>query len=607
MSGGTGSRPNTQDTGEQGDAAQTGAQTQNARALAAALAAQAVGPIVVSPGSRSTPIVLACAEHPEIETVSVVDERSAGFFALGWARSTGRPAVLLCTSGSAAGHYLPAIMEADASELPLLIVTANRPIERESSGAPQTAVQRHLYAHTVRRSMEIDLDLNSARATRAVTRVTAQAAARTVAPLPGPVHLDVRIRKPLEPGDWPVSPRRAAVAPRWYPGSWTEDEDTIEDLAALVAEAERPLLVAGPAPRGALTGLRAARRLLDVGLPGFYEWTSQMRCAGEFWALGAGLQAERIREHLRPDLVLQLGMAPVTSGWEPWIENRVAAGTHHVVVQSGRMRDSRSTATTVMTGDPARVLTKLAASLDSEDGTQWASWMETLRRAHDFIVDVLGREGQASGLELQAARAALIENPGGVLGLGNSLAIRHAEGVPITADGAAVSIPAQTGWSWVWHQRGLSGIDGLISGMAGSLHAAAAEAGEPVPARLLLGDVSLVHDLGSLGLLQSAAAGRLDVVALDNGGGRIFERLPAHDLQLDEPTRQLFSTPPTVDFGKAVDAWDLHYLEVRELAALVAALQTRPESGARVIHVRCGGSEVTADHRRIVAALNEFR
>lgn len=571
------------------------AQAANARAFAATLAARGVGPVVISPGSRSTPLVLACAEHPDLETLSVIDERSAAFFALGWSRATGRPAVLLCTSGSAAGHYLPAIMEADQAELPMLVVTANRPIEREASGAPQTAVQRHLYSHVVRLDLEVDLALDSERGAGAVRRVVAQAVARSVGPVPGPVHVDVRIRRPLEPQEWPAPPPRNAETPRWHMGRWTVDDQGLGEVVALVANARRPMVVAGPAPRWAADAAESAASLSSRSLPIFGEWTSQLRAQGEFWALGAGLQSARVREEIEPDLVVQLGTAPVSSGWEPWIERCVARGARHVVVQSGRMRDARSTATDVVVVDPALLLQRLGARLPAGTERRWSRWRDELTKLHGAIAAVLEREWNASGLELQAARAAICEAPSGVLGFGNSLAIRHAEGVP-------ASHPGASSWSWVWHQRGLSGIDGLLAGMAGSLRAVA-ERGRAQPARLILGDVSFVHDLGSLGLLRASWAERLDVVVLDNGGGRIFERLPLERLALDEATRNLFATPIGVDLAKAVGAWGLDYHEIFDLEGLVARLHTASR-GARVLHVRCPGAEVTADHQRILAALD---
>lgn len=582
-------------------------QTSNARTFAATLAAQAVGPIVISPGSRSTPLVLACAEHPDLETVSVLDERSAAFFALGWARATGRPAVLLCTSGSAGGHYLPAIMEADHSELPLLVVTANRPIEREASGSSQTAVQRHLYGGSVRSDYEIDLALATTRGSAAIGRVVAQAVSSSTSPVAGPVHIDVRIRKPLEPDEWPQPARDSAVAPRWLAGRWQVDDDAVDQVVSLVCAAERPIVVVGPAHRSMTAGAEVATSLVALGLPLFCEWTSQLRAQSRFWAVGAGLQSARMRERLQPDLVLQVGTAPVTSGWESWIEQCARAGARHVLVQGGRMRDARSTATEVVTMEPVAFLTRLAGGLSTRQGHDWSAWHRALDAAHRSIVQVLAREWEASGLELQSARAAVTECARGVLGLGNSLAIRHAEGVPGPAEpepGSAAESEAP-GWSWVWHQRGLSGIDGLIAGMAGTLCAAADEVGEAVPARLLLGDVSLVHDLSSLGLLQGSWARHLDVVVLDNGGGRIFERLPLEQLDLDQASRELFATPPRVDLSHAVCAFGLQYLEILELKQLHQAFEAGGK-GARLLHVRCPGAEVTADHRRILNALEQI-
>ncbi|HVS14510.1 MAG TPA: 2-succinyl-5-enolpyruvyl-6-hydroxy-3-cyclohexene-1-carboxylic-acid synthase, partial [Thermoanaerobaculia bacterium] len=173
--------------------------TEWGRLLLAGLAAAGVRDVVVSPGSRSTPFVLAAIADPRLRCVELVDERSAAFFALGQARITGRPSVFVCTSGTAGAHALPAVVEASAARVPLVVLTADRPFERRDCGAPQTIDQTRLFGAHARWFVELGLPDEDPRALRSLQRRALQAVARAMAPVPGPVHLNAPVRRPLEP------------------------------------------------------------------------------------------------------------------------------------------------------------------------------------------------------------------------------------------------------------------------------------------------------------------------------------------------------------------------------------------------------------------------
>ena len=170
-----------------------------ARLFLRSAAAAGVTDVVLSPGSRSTPLTIAAATTSELRAHVIVDERGAAFFALGQARVTGRPSLLICTSGTAGAHWLPALIEASQSFVPLIAVTADRPWELQDSAAPQTIDQLKLFGDHVRHYAELGLPDPSPGALRAVPRIAAQAVARALGPVPGPVHINARFRKPLEP------------------------------------------------------------------------------------------------------------------------------------------------------------------------------------------------------------------------------------------------------------------------------------------------------------------------------------------------------------------------------------------------------------------------
>ncbi|HRI55183.1 MAG TPA: 2-succinyl-5-enolpyruvyl-6-hydroxy-3-cyclohexene-1-carboxylic-acid synthase, partial [Pseudomonadota bacterium] len=228
-----------------------------ARLLLGSLAAAGVREVVVSPGARSTPFVCAAHAEPQLRCWDVIDERAAAFFALGQARVTGRPSLLICTSGTAGAHYLPAVIEAGAAHLPLLVLTADRPFELQDCGAPQTIDQIKLLGGHARRFFELGMPDPSDLSLRALRRLAAQAVLTTTWPTPGAVHLNARARKPLEPQSVHTSDEvalRARVdellqAPllRAYPPRAVPAPAGVAAAAQLCRSARRGLIICGPA------------------------------------------------------------------------------------------------------------------------------------------------------------------------------------------------------------------------------------------------------------------------------------------------------------------------------------------------------------------------
>ncbi len=574
-------------------------QFQRARLLVGAMVRAGVRRAVTSPGSRSTPLVLACLDvegaggQAGLEVTSVIDERAAAFLALGQARATGLPTALICTSGSAAGHYFPAILEAREAGVPLIVLSADRPWDLMHCAAPQTTDQTRLFGAAVNFFAEVDLAGGAdAASLRALRRLAAQAVVRSRSPRGGAVHLNVRARKPLEPPS-PVDRGPVAelvdglldapldVAPARSPAA--VDPDLLERAAALCRGAERGLIVAGPLPlpppaaRGAGAGAglpdpaELARR---TGFPLVAEATSQSRFVGPDARLGEACRAECLGEAWAsaerslpsPDLVLQVGAPPVSGSLQQFV---ASGGAPQIVFSDGPWTDPEGLASVFLLGNVEASVAALCARLEAPTAAEaGGDWRHEVQIAARGLRAAAGSASPGTGgqplHDRDAAWAAVEATPAdGLLMLGNSLPVRLVEQCPGLVDRRI----------WVASQRGLSGIDGLVAGFLGSL-----EAGEFPAGVLLIGDVSLVHDLDGLMLASACREGPpAAIVVIDNGGGRIFERLPIADTEAFRVRQgKHWLTPHGVDFAGLAQAFGLRYARAEtagELAeALVAAL-----------------------------------
>lgn len=559
-----------------------------AEVLIDALASAGVRHVIVSPGSRSTPFIVAAARHASLVCHSVVDERSAAFYALGIARATSSPPLLLCTSGTAPAHYFPAVIEASEASLPLVVLSADRPFALAGCGAPQTIDQTRLYGEHVR--LFAELGDPSEHGLAAMRRACARAVHEALAQR-GPVHLNARAEKPLEPMD-PMNDRERAFADRARSMPQTDvalpsrmpDLAGISGIAALIARAERPALIAGPLPidvdRAAI--LAFAKK---AGLALFTETTSQLRHAGALRDELACADAfdrwiDRAPTDATPDFVLELGMTPTSAAYARWIER----GARRAVIAE-RFRDPSASAEVIAVGDVSAALAALGESISERaiDRRFARALAREEARAWSAVETALG-EGLEEGAATRMLFSALPRDA--IVALGNSLPIRHAD--RFVRGGADLRVISQ---------RGANGIDGAIAGIAG----AAIVDGKT--AALLVGDVALLHDVGSLALAAKVRT-PLAIVVLDNAGGRIFESLPIGRAGLDERALELFITPPDVDLAHAAAAFGVAYEAAHDRERYAGALARALErSGATLIHARVPPHGAAALEARILAKL----
>jgi 2-succinyl-5-enolpyruvyl-6-hydroxy-3-cyclohexene-1-carboxylate synthase len=526
---------------------------------------------VVSPGSRSTPLAFAFARHPGIEAVPVLDERSASFFALGLAKRERRPVVLLCTSGSAGAHYFPAVIEAHEAGVPLLVLTADRPPEMRSCASGQTIDQRGLFGGFVGFQHELAVPEASEALLRYLRQTVAHAVERTLAPIPGPVHLNAPFRDPLAP----VEDGGAAGAF----GSridWEVFFDPLAPPAPVVAVSEVPLfplsvhgiIVAGPSPTDDPAAEAAAVGEISrkLGWPVLADGLSPAR--GHATAVphlvtryDAILRNPGAAESLRPEWVLCLGEWTTSKVLRAWIE---ASGAR--ILFATERPDNRD----ALHGSTRRIvvpLAVLAASLPAADAPNgyerlWAGYEARAREALDARL-----AGEEALVEPKAAWLLGRHLPAGsTLTVANSMPVRDVEFV----------WPANDRGIQIYFNRGANGIDGTLSTALGVAH------GGP-PSVLLTGDLALLHDSNGF-LIAPRFKGSLTLVLINNHGSGIFEHLPVAGF--DPIFEEFFATPQSADFARLCSAHGIGHTYVEDWDHFESLVSVLPDSGIRVLEIR---------------------
>lgn len=562
-----------------------------------ALVESGVTDLVVSPGSRSTPFVLAAARVDALRTHALIDERAAGFFALGIARRTGIPAALLCTSGTAAAHYLPAIIEAAQSHIPLIAITADRPPELQQCRAPQTIDQTRLYGDFARGFIDLGVADAHPAALRSVRRKAAQAVALSLGPVPGPVQVNAPARKPLEHTgavdeitEAALGRARAVPVAAGFAGVTAPSPEAVAALASAARRSQRGLIACGPAPaqqRDAREAVAALARA--TGFPVLAESTSQLRLGvdmpGACFAFDSGLRSPDARRANRPDLILELGAAPVSTAWRQYVADHI--GCPRFAIGPYGWSDEHNAATAVVSADVTLACTALVAALDGHrPPVESEAWRATFADMDERARRALAPLSAESPLTQSAAARTVVQGlpNGGWLALGNSLSVRDVDAFCLekAADVRVLS------------QRGASGIDGLIAGAAGSGVA------NSEPGVLVLGDVSFAHDIGGLAAARLVGS-PLVVVVVDNSGGRIFEQLPIASIPSIEPTLERFwLTPPTIDVQLATNTFGLTCRRATTAAELASALREGlAEQRCSIVHAIVDPASATRDYARL--------
>ena len=538
-------------------------------ALVDELAAAGMRHACISPGSRSTPLALALSRHPQVETHVHLDERSSAYFALGIAKATLRPVAVACTSGTAAAELFPAVVEASQSRMPLVLLTADRPPPPRGTGANQTIDQVDLYGRYVRAYEEPPIPSGEADASE--WRAVAARALEAMLPVPGPVHVNCPFDEPLTPTGDETLPRSDERPRAERPAAAATAEETGR-LVKLISGARGVVVFGGwptvdPGP---------SRLWSDVlGWPVIAEPTSSARRSGVALAAGQALLGSSWLDTHRPEVVVQFGAAPASRATQAL----VASAPELVVVDRFHLEpDPESRATLRLRLDPGEVpFSGPDAALARASRPAPADWTDAWRQAdaaaRTAMDDYL--DGLDEPFEPGIARDVANWAPNGsTLFVGNSSPIRDLDLAMAPRDGLRVLA-----------NRGASGIDGLLSTALGI-------ASSRGPAVALLGDLSLLHDVGAL--VWNAARGTdLVVVVIDNGGGRVFSQLAQRELPEHE---RLFVTPHGVDLGAVCEAAGVGHHVLDRAADLPPALASATTGGG--IQVVIVSSDPERDRRR---------
>ena len=476
----------------------------------------------ISPGSRSTPLTIAAAENAGAVKKICFDERGAAFAALGYGRATGRPAVLICTSGTAAANYFPALIEARQSRIPMLILTADRPPELQASGANQTIDQSKLYQNYPVWYFDYPCPDLSIQPEMVLTTLD-QAVYRSLFPDPGPVHLNLKFREPLEPSAVPFSANYRQSIKKWekssapytvYKQSLVIPEKIItEELVGRLNRTRRGILVAGQLP-DQNTGRALISLAEKLHWPVFADITSGIRQHRTDLSMiryfDHLLLSDKIKKEIRPELILHIGR-PLTSKRFLKFISRMPPEEYVHLSQEFERLDPGHRVTKRFQGSLEHFCMDLSLKVDGQSNKKWHHRLIMLDQyIHQLLTEKSEEDSELSEVVL-----------------------------PVLPCNSSISA-----------NRGASGIDGTLACAAGFA------AGLKKPVTLVLGDLALVHDLNSLALLTSSAF-PVTVIVINNQGGGIFSFLPVSKYpHVFEP---YFGTPHQFTFKQAAAMFGLRY------------------------------------------------
>ncbi|WP_247728381.1 2-succinyl-5-enolpyruvyl-6-hydroxy-3-cyclohexene-1-carboxylic-acid synthase [Halovivax limisalsi] len=607
------------------------------RVLVEELVAGGLDAVCVAPGSRSTPLTVAFAAHPDVTVYSHLDERSTAYFALGRARRTGEPTAVVCTSGTALANIHPAVVEADRGRVPLLVLTADRPAELRDSGANQTIDQREFYGDAVRWSVDLPEPDVADRRVRSLRTTAARALVETGGTHSGPVHLNCPFSKPLEPTEVASDPGADADDPagsgdpdrsihavpddfddrpagrgRDGPFVSTADGETRatdaarEDLLAALESADRPLVVVGPADPSMHASDADWREQLvgvadSIGAPILADPLSDLRYGP--WAdspvICTAYDGYVADVAFDPDVVIRFGAAPTSKRLAHAL--RDASCRQFLVDAAGGWREATFTATDLLVADPVHLIDSLSDDLAAGSGAgnepaataDWTqtAWLDRFRRAETAAASVVEAATEPDRLDTTPFEGAIARTvlqgapPDSTVFVSNSMPIRDADRFG-GSRGTRLHVLGN---------RGASGIDGIVSAALG------AGSVDDEHLTLLTGDLALYHDSNGLLAVERCEVD-VTIVAVHNDGGGIFHMLPIEDH--DPPFTDHFKTPHGLDFEPLADMYGLSYASV-DPADVAASYRRAVESdGSHLLSVSIDGE---SSHRRREALAERVR
>jgi 2-succinyl-5-enolpyruvyl-6-hydroxy-3-cyclohexene-1-carboxylate synthase len=558
------------------------------------LAAAGVREAIVCAGSRSAPLVLAVDRSP-LRTHVALDERAGAYFALGLAKTSGRPVAVVTTSGTAAANLHPAVVEAYHARVPIIVLTADRPPELRDCGAAQTIDQIRLFGTSVRWFHEVGTPAADPALEAYVAGLARRAVASAWGPPAGPVHLNFAFREPLVAEPESIPPRAPARTEESdAPDPTPPSARAIAGVARLLRTRPRGLILCGPEAAAPDLAAAVARLAAVTGYPILADPASQVRYgphdrARVLGAYDGFLRSLAFAERNAPEALLQFG-APLTSKAFHIYAAR-HPGAVRVHVDDGRAaRDPSHRAAETVAADPALFADALAEAL-AKGADPLPSWSEPFVRAEAAARNAVARHlAGTRGISEGSVVAALVESApdGTVVYMGNSMPVRDLD----------LFVPASPKRLRMLANRGANGIDGVLSSALG---ASAAGAG---PVLAIVGDLSFHHDLNGLAAARAVGIGAT-IVVVNNDGGGIFSFLPI--ARHGDAFERLVATPHGLRFEHAAALYGLPYDAPESVDELASAARDSLAGGeTRVIEVATDRGENRADHQALWAEVIRF-
>lgn len=553
--------------------------------IIASLVNNGVEQAVVSPGSRSTPLAYAIAHTKEIEMFRQVDERAAGFFALGLAKASGKPVILLCTSGTAAANYYPAIVEAKNARIPLIVITADRPHELREVGAPQAINQLHLYGEQVKWFAEYPIPDEAKQTLPFVERHTARAIAVAMSAPYGPVHINIPFREPLliDFKELPTSRFTAAVGNKY--GLAPEARQLIEET---VTQAKKGLVIVGELPLN--TDRKFIWQLIrKLGWPVIVESLSGLRgsvpkgCEPYIISTyDAILKNAAFRQAAAPDTVIRIGAQPVSKFLSNFLMEAMPS-KYIVIDEDPLFRDSTHMTTHAIHACVNESFNEIVVN-SGADRVYTEIWQQAQQKALSHIERYIEQEKDEGAL-VGMMMNVLPEHSD--VFASSSMPIRDIDTfhMPTVKD---IRIAAN---------RGANGIDGVMSTALG--YSAA------TPSRhsyLLIGDLAFLHDSNAFVAARYQQL-EMTVIVMNNDGGGIFSYLP--QASVERHYEDLFGTPTGLTFEHLAAMYDLHYTRAEDKQAFEQALAEPKQKPIRLIEVMTDREENLLTHRKLWQVINE--
>ncbi|HBT74234.1 MAG TPA: 2-succinyl-5-enolpyruvyl-6-hydroxy-3-cyclohexene-1-carboxylic-acid synthase [Lysinibacillus sp.] len=553
--------------------------------MVASLVQAGVENVVVSPGSRSTPLAYAVASTKEVNMYRQVDERSAAFFALGLAKATAKPVVLLCTSGTAAANYFPAIVEASYARVPLIVLTADRPHELREVGAPQAINQLNLYGSHVKWSVDFPLADGADPTLPLIERHLARAVAiATSAPF-GPVHINVPFREPLL-----IDLQHELPTVTFKHSSMGQLTPTLanqQELSSILQLTKRGFIIIGELALG--TDLSIVWEFVrQLKWPVLVESLSNMRASVPEDCLpyivttyDAIMKSEDFKALVQPDTVLRIGAQPVSKFIMQFI-TKSQPNAYVIIDEDPMFRDATGVSTHFIHATIGQWLTQLAINDTALEETYLAKWQNANELASISIEQYSEVEKDEGAI---VSRLLKMIPDGSDIFVSSSMPVRD-------IDTFLLATPKDLR---IFANRGTNGIDGVVSTAMGFSQ------GNKRETYLLIGDLAFLHDVNGL-IASRYQKCNLTILVMNNDGGGIFSYLPQSTVE--DHYEDLFGTPTALEFRDIAHMYEMDYVRVETISELSEKFSTKQHHPLRLVEIFTDRTENVNAHRALWNRIN---